>query len=60
MAKSEEPMRLLTILALTISFSALAQTRVKENIKQQAIAISEDGAQAPVRVVRPIKPVKIR
>ena len=53
-------MRLFIILALIISFSALAQTRVKENIKQQAIAISVDGAQAPVRVVAPAKPVKIR
>lgn len=54
-------MRILTILALLMSFSALAQTRVKENIKQQAIATSEDGASAPVRVVRPVKkPVKSR
>jgi hypothetical protein len=51
-------MRLITIFILLISFSALAQTRVKENIKQQSIAISEDGDQAPVRVVKPEKPVK--
>lgn len=54
-------MRLITILALVLSFSAVAQTRVKENIKQQAVAVSEDGASAAVqRPVRVAKPVKIK
>lgn len=52
-------MRLITIMALLFSFSALAQTRVKENIKQQAVAISEDGSAAavpkPIRVAKPVK-----
>lgn len=36
-------MKVLIVLALVMSFSALAQTRVKENIKQQSIATSADG-----------------
>lgn len=52
-------MRLLTVMALLLSFSAFAQTRVKENIKQQVVATSEDGASAvvqrPVRVAKPVK-----
>lgn len=39
-----EPMRILIVLTLVMSFSALAQTRVKENIKQQSIATSADGS----------------
>ena len=53
-------MRTLTIMALLLSFSALAQTRVKENIKQQVIATTEDGAPAQVKPVRAGKPVKSR
>lgn len=53
-------MRTLTIMALLLSFSALAQTRVKENIKQQVIATTEDGATAVAKPVRAQKPVKIR
>lgn len=37
-------MRILIVLTLVMSFSALAQTRVKENIKQQSIATSADGS----------------
>ncbi len=53
-------MRTLTIMALLLSFSALAQTRVKENIKQQVITTSQDGAPAVVKPVSPAKPVKSR
>lgn len=35
-------MRVLLCMALLMSFSALAQTRVRENIKQKAVATSED------------------
>jgi len=37
-------MKVLIVLALVMSFSAIAQTRVKENIKQQSIATSADGS----------------
>ncbi len=47
-------MRTLTIVVLLLSFSALAQTRVKENIKQQVIATTEDGAHS-VKAERPVK-----
>ena len=54
-------MRLLTITAMMFTISAFAQTRVKENIKQQVVATSEDGAPAaPQRPVRVVKPVKNR
>lgn len=35
-------MRTLLVLSLIMSFSAFAQTRVRENIKQQAVSSSED------------------
>jgi hypothetical protein len=54
-------MRLITIMAMLFTISAFAQTRVKENIKQQVVATSEDGASsAPQRPVRVTKPVKNR
>lgn len=46
-------MRLLLCGLLFVAFSVQAQTRVKENIKQQAVAVSEDGALKPA--VKPIK-----
>ncbi len=35
-------MRTLLVLSLIMSFSAFAQTRVRENIKQQAVSSSDD------------------
>lgn len=37
-------MRTLLVLSLMMSFSAFAQTRVRENIKQQAVSSSEDSS----------------
>lgn len=47
-------MRVLICMALLMSFSALAQTRVRENIKQKAVATSEDGSSTKTKV-RPAK-----
>lgn len=41
-------MRLFVCGLLLVSFTVGAQTRVKENIKQQAVAVSEDGTTKPV------------
>lgn len=41
-------MRLLVCGLLLFSFTVHSQTRVKENIKQQAVAVSEDGVSKPV------------
>lgn len=41
-------MRLLICGLILMSFTVGAQTRVKENIKQQAVAVSEDGVSRPV------------
>lgn len=42
-------MKVLIVLALVMSFSAIAQTRVKENIKQQSIATSADGSSSTTK-----------
>lgn len=50
-------MRTLLVLTLIMSFSAIAQTRVKENIKQQSVATSPDGSSTSVKS-NPGRPVK--
>ena len=47
-------MRLILLVALMMSFTALAQTRVRENIKQKAGVSTEDGSSDGVKV----KPVR--
>lgn len=57
-------MRILVIITVVFSFQALAQTRVRENIKQQSVAVSEDASIRPVappkKMIKPVKPVKSR
>jgi CBS domain containing-hemolysin-like protein len=43
-------MRTLILLSMVFSLSAFAQTRVKENIKQQAVATSEDSGS---KIIKP-------
>jgi hypothetical protein len=47
-------MRILILVAALVSFSAFAQTRVKENIKQQSVSSSEEPS-APREVKKPVK-----
>lgn len=49
-------MRILILLSMIFSFSAFAQTRVKENIKQKSITTSEDGG--PKRLIK--KPAVVK
>jgi hypothetical protein len=58
--KSGVLMRLFVILTLVISVTALAQTRVRENIKQQSVATSDDGSGTLVKSApkRPVKAVQ--
>lgn len=41
-------MRFLIVSLLLVSMTAMGQSRVKENIKQQAVAVSEDGSSRPL------------
>jgi hypothetical protein len=43
-------MRLILLMALMMSFTALAQTRVRENIKQKAGVSSDDSSSGEVKV----------
>lgn len=45
-------MRTLIVLSLIMSFSAFAQTRVRENIKQQAVTGAEPVKTQPGRPVK--------
>jgi hypothetical protein len=51
-------MRTLIFLSMVFSLSAFAQTRVKENIKQRAVATSEDTSRKIIKNIEPTRKLK--
>lgn len=48
-SSQENFMRTLIVLTLVMSFAVHAQTRVKENIKQQTVSTSDSSSKKPVK-----------